>query len=348
MIYLSIKTLTSADDAKSLLQTAVGVEFGTLPPYLYALYSIPPGTNSGSSQLIRSVALQEMIHMCLACNILNALGGNPVVKVQPYPGPLPGDIGPDGKPLTLHLLPFSKDALAQAMAIEEPENPPDYPIKTMALLEEEAPKAVTIGQFYEALDKFLETLPANVWNPNRNQIVDDQFFPGQLFAVHSYEDAHTAITQIVSEGEGTSEGTTYDPLDFQEQPAHYFRFGEIFNERVLTKDPGSKLGYAWGPEKFPVRWPAPGHVIADPGQHDFSKEPQAARDAQSACNTAFSSMIDALQRAVTGTQGALGEAVRFMFDLRMAALHAFTVPLNSGRVAGPAFLYESPKAGGQK
>ena len=348
MIYLSIKTLTSADDAKSLLQTAVGVEFGTLPPYLYALYSIPPGTNSGSSQLIRSVALQEMIHMCLACNILNALGGNPVVKVQPYPGPLPGDIGPDGKPLTLHLLPFSKDALAQAMAIEEPENPPDYPIKTMALLEEEAPKAVTIGQFYEALDKFLETLPANVWNPNRNQIVDDQFFPGQLFAVHSYEDAHTAITQIVSEGEGTSEGTTYDPLDFQEQPAHYFRFGEIFNERVLTKDPGSKLGYAWGPEKFPVRWPAPGHVIADPGQHDFSKEPQAARDAQSACNTAFSSMIDALQRAVTGTQGALGEAVRFMFDLRMAALHAFTVPLNSGRVAGPAFLYESPKAGGKK
>ena len=348
MIYLSIKTLTSADDAKSLLQTAVGVEFGTLPPYLYALYSIPPVTNSGSSQLIRSVALQEMIHMCLACNILNALGGNPVVKVQPYPGPLPGDIGPDGKPLTLHLLPFSKDALAQAMAIEEPENPPDYPIKTMALLEEEAPKAVTIGQFYEALDKFLETLPANAWNPNRNQIVDDQFFPGQLFAVHSYEDAHTAITQIVSEGEGTSEGTTYDPLDFQEQPAHYFRFGEIFNERVLTKDPGSKLGYAWGPEKFPVRWPAPGHVIADPGQHDFLKEPQAARDAQSACNTTFSSMIDALQRAVTGTQGALGEAVRFMFDLRMAALHAFTVPLNSGRVAGPAFLYESPKAGGQK
>jgi hypothetical protein len=348
MIYLSVKKLTSVNDAKSLLQTAVGVEFGTLPPYLYALYSIPPGTNSASSKLIRSVALQEMIHMCLACNILNALGGNPVIKVQPYPGSLPGDIGADGKPLTLHLLPFSKDALAQAMAIEEPENPPDYPIKTMALLKEAAPKAVTIGQFYEALDKFLETLPANAWTANRNQIVDNQFFTGQLFAIHGYEDAHKAITQIVSEGEGTSEGTTYDPLDFQEQPAHYFRFGEIFNERVLTKDPGNKLGYAWGPEKFPVTWSAPGNVITDPGQHDFSKEPQAARDAQSACNKAFSSMIDALQRAVTGTQGALGEAVRFMFDLRMAALHAFTVPLNSGQVAGPAFLSETPKAGGQK
>lgn len=275
-------------------------------------------------------------------------GRNPVIKVQSYPGPLPGDIGPDGKPLTLHLLPFSKEALAQAMAIEEPENPPDYPIKTMALLKEEAPKAVTIGQFYEALDKFLETLPANAWTPNRNQIVDDQFFPGQLFAIHGYADAHKAITQIVSEGEGTNQGTTYDPLDFQGQPAHYFRFGEIYNERVLTKDPGSRLGFAWGPKRFEVAWPAPGQVIADPGLHDFSKEPQAARDAQSWCNSAFSSMIDALQRAIIGTQGALGEAVRFMFDLRMAALHAFSVPLNTGQFGGPAFLYVTPKAGGQE
>jgi hypothetical protein len=348
VIRLAVEKLATVDDAHSLLQTAVGVEFGTLPPYLYALYSIPPGTNADSSQLIRSVALQEMIHMCLACNILNALGANPVIKVQAYPGPLPGDIGPDGEPLTLHLLPFSKDAMAQAMAIEEPENPPDYPVKTKALLAGAGPRAVTIGQFYEALDKFLATLPATDWTPNRNQIVDDQFFPGQLFAVNGYEDAHKAITQIVSEGEGTSEGSDYNPLDFQDQPAHYFRFGEIYNERVLTKEPRSKLGYAFGPKKFEVSWPVGGHVVSDPGQHDFSKEPQAARDAQTACNQAFSSMTGALQKAVTGTQGALGEAVRFMFDLRMAALHAFTVPLNSGQVAGPAFLNVTPAGGGQQ
>ncbi len=345
MIRLSVSKLTTIQDAQSLLQTAVGVEFGTLPPYLYALYSIPPNTNSASSQLIRSVALQEMIHMCLACNILNALGGDPIVKVQNYPGPLPGDIGPNGTPLTLHLLPFSKDAMAQAMAIEEPENPPDYPVKTAALLAQATPKAMTIGQFYDALDKFLATLPASVWHQNRNQIVDNQFFTGQLFAVNSYADAHNAITQIVSEGEGTSEGSEYNPLDFQDQPAHYFRFGEIFNERVLTRDPGSSLGYTWGPEKFDVSWPTAGHVISDPSQHNFSQEPQAAQDAQAACNTAFSSMVDALQRAVTGTEGALGEAARFMFDLRMAALHAFTVPLNSGQVAGPAFLYVTASTG---
>lgn len=347
MICLALNKLTTPDDARALLQTAVGVEFGTLPPYLYALYSIPPNTNADSSLLIRSVALQEMIHMCLACNILNALGGSPEINVQPYPGPLPGDIGPNGTPLTLHLLPFSKEAMSQAMAIEEPENPPDYPVKTTAALGDLAQKAVTIGQFYDALDKFLATLPAASWTANRNQIVDDQFFPGQLFAVNNYADAHRAITQIVSEGEGSSEGTVYNPLDFQDQPAHYFRFGEIFQERVLTKGPGSKLGYAWGPERFAVTWPVAGHVIADPGSHDFSKEPAAAQAAQAACNLAFSSMIIALQRAVIGIEGALGEAVRFMFDLRMAALHAFSVPLNSGQVAGPAFLYVSNIVGGK-
>src|SRR5262249_52394246 len=161
----------------SLLQTAIGVEFGTLPPYLYTLYSIRPGRNPQAAQLIKSVALQEMIHMCLASNILNALGGDPALEPQKYPGPLPGDIGPHGTPLTLHLYPFSKDAAAQGMAIEEPENPPDFPVKEVALAT--GPRAVTIGQFYDALDQFLATLPANAWQPGRNQIIDDQFFPGQ-------------------------------------------------------------------------------------------------------------------------------------------------------------------------
>ena len=39
MIRLRLSQLTSVQDAQSLLQTAIGVEFGTLPPYLYALYS---------------------------------------------------------------------------------------------------------------------------------------------------------------------------------------------------------------------------------------------------------------------------------------------------------------------
>lgn len=346
MILLQAPVLNTVDDARKMLQTAIGVEFGTLPPYLYSLYSIKPGTNPQAQALIKSVALQEMIHMCLACNMLNALGGAPQIVPQAYPGPLPGDIGPDGSQLTLHLYPFTKQAMQQAMEIESPENPPDYPVRMRAAAGE-APKAVTIGQFYRALDQFLSTLPASDWTANRNQIADNQFFAGQLFAINNYADAHQAIDDIVSEGEGSTQGTVPDPLDFEDQLAHYYRFGEIFNDKVLTRAK-NPLGYQWGPEPLGVDWSGAWPAIADPALHDFSKDPPAAQQAQHACTAAFTSMVDGLRLAVTGTAGALGNAVRAMFDLRMAALHAFSVPLADGKqTAGPAFVYQSPKAGGK-
>jgi hypothetical protein len=344
MIRLQLQSLNSVADAQSMLQTAIGVEFGTLPPYLYMLYSIKAGKNSLAVRLIKSVALQEMIHMCLASNILNALGGIPTLKPQKYPGPLPGEIGPDGTPLTLHLLPFSKEAASQGMAIEEPENAPDFPIKELAL--EAAPKAVTIGQFYRTLDEFLSTLLPSDWQPGRNQIIDNQFFPGQLFAVNGYADAHKAIQEIVSEGEGSRQGTVYDPLDFQDEIAHYFRFGEIFHGKVLTKD-NNPQRYSWGPSPLEVDWTGVYPTIADPGEHDFSKDPPAAQTAQNACNQAYSKLVDALQRALGGQSGALGESLRAMYELRLDALHAFTVPLADGsKVAGPAFLYTPVPKGG--
>lgn len=342
MIRLEINSLTTVDDACSLLQTAIGVELGTLPPYLYALYSIRPGANPHAEQSIRSIAMQEMVHMCLDCNILNALGGTPAIRPQQYPGPLPGDIGPNGVPLEIHLYPFSQEAMDQGMKIEAPENPPDIPVVTLeAVAEIAAIKAVTIGQFYASLDAFLSQLPASAWTANRNQIVDNQFLTGQLFAVNNYADAHRAISIIVSEGEGTEKGTSFNPLDFQDEVAHYFRFGEIYHDRVLTKAQNF-VGYTFGPQKLGVKWDGVYPAIADPGKHDFSAEPPAAQASQKACNQAFTSLIDSLRAAVTGNpaSSSLGNAVRAMFDLRLAAKHAMTVPLaDASKVAGPAFLY---------
>jgi ferritin-like protein len=341
MIRLQMKPLTRIEDAWSDLQTAIGVEFGTLPPYLYAMFSIPPGENVTAASLIKSVLMQEMIHMCLACNILNALGGSPRLTAPTYPGPLAGDIGPVGEPaLVISLLPLSKAAMKQGMDIEQPVDIPDFPVK--GLMAQPPAGTGTIGQFYARLDAYLSTLPAGAWHRDRNQITDDQFFAGQIFAINNYDDAHRAIDEIVSEGEGAKD----DPLDFQEELAHYYRFGEIFHDKVLTRT-ARPPGWQWGPEPLGVDWKLVYPAIPNPGSHDFSKDSQAARDAQAACNQAFSRMVDALQQAVTGTQGALGNAVRAMFDLRLAAKVALHTPLADGKqVAGPAFLYvPPPKAG---
>ena len=340
MIRLQARPLETLEDAYDLLQTAIGVEFGTLPPYLYALFSIPPGKNPAAGARIRSVMLQEMVHMCLACNILNALGGSPKLTPPTYPGPLPGDIGPHGTPLDIHLLPLSRDAMKQAMNIEEPEKVPDFPILQASLAA--GPQAMTIGQFYTMLDAYLATLPPAAWHVDRNQITDSQFFAGQIFAVNSYADANLAITQIISEGEGAPD----NPLDFQNDIAHFYRFGEVFYDRVLTKAPGTETGYTWGPEPLGVDWDAVYAAISDPGEHDFSHDPPEAQAAQAACDAAYAEMVDELQRAISGEPGRMGNAAQAMFDLRMAMLVAFRSPLaDPTKVSGPTFLYKPTTEG---
>jgi hypothetical protein len=325
MIFLEFKRLETVDDAKELLQMAIELEFSTLPPYLYALYSIRPDANAVAADRIKAVAMEEMVHMCLACNILNALGTNPTLTAPSYPGPLPGGISGGGKePLIIHLYPFSKDAMAQAMAIEEPEGGPiEFPHE-LALAA--APTFMTIGEFYNHLDGFLATLPASGWSKGRNQLDDRQFLQGELFAVNGYDDAHRAIQRIVSEGEGTKES----PLDFEGEVAHYYRFAELFYDQVLTKADNPK-GYVWR-GTLGVDWSAVYPAIADPGSHDFSKDPPPARAAQDRCDAAYTRLVQELQRAVAGETGRL--------DLRMAARQALTVPLaDPAKVAGPSFRY---------
>lgn len=333
MITLLWKQPDGIDDVQQLVQTAIDLEFSTLPPYLYAKFTILPGTNEVALARLNAIIGQEMIHMCLACNILNAVGGTPAINPPHYPGPLPG--GVDGGVVT-HLLPFSPEAMAQGMAIEEPSEA----IKPRLRLLAGASDRVTIGEFYHRLDGELAKLPSTAWSANSIQFGDAQFFQGQLFAVKNYSDAHSAIGRIVSEGEGTpvTPDNAGSPLDFQNDLAHYYRFWEMYKNQVLTKDP-TPPGYAWG-EPLGVDWTGVYPAIADPQEHDFSKDSLAAQTAQATCDSAFTAMVDALGKAFAGDTGGLGVAVRAMFDLRMAAMQALQTPLKDGKsVAGPAFRY---------
>lgn len=332
MIRLLWEVPRTIEDVRNLVQTAIEVEFATLPPYLYAKLSIPQDKNLAAASRIHSVILEEMIHMCLACNILNALGGSPAITPPVYPGRLPGDVAGD---LIIHLYPFSEDAMQQAMDIETPVNPVDPP-QLEAMLAESGTIPVTIGEYYARLDAELKKIPASDWTPNRNQMTDARYFQGQIFPVNNYEDAHRAIDNIVSEGEGAP--VAGSPLDFQHELAHFYRFQEVYKNQVLVKADNS-VGFAWG-ASLGVDWNAVYPAITDPATHDFSKDPQAAQTAQNECNLAFTKMVNELRNAFNGNSGRLGNAVQSMFDLRMAALYALNTPLADGTsVAGPSFRY---------
>lgn len=340
MIKLRLSKMESLADVQAAVQTAIDLEFSTLPPYLYALYSIKPGANEPAVARLKDLAEEEMIHFCLACNILNAIGGSPKLNVPKFPGTLPGDIGQDenGDPFIVHVVRFSEAAMKQGMRIEEPEDPIDPPVATAAATSVVAPEAGTIGEYYRHLEQRLSQLPPSDWQADRNQIGDGQFFAGQLFKVNNFADASQAISDIVSEGEGSSRS----PLDFQGDVSHFYRFEEVFRNRILTKA-DNDVGYVWG-DPLGIDWSAVYPAIEDPSQHDFSQEPPAAQQAQLKCNAAFSEMVDALEKAFNGEPGQLGVGVRQMFALRQATSEALTTPLSDGQsVAGPSFVY-LPKA----
>lgn len=85
--------ITTIESLREHLQWAIELEHSTLPPYLCALYSLDPGRNPEATEVMVSVLVEEMLHMTLAANLMNAVGGWPRLDtpemLAPYPRWLP-------------------------------------------------------------------------------------------------------------------------------------------------------------------------------------------------------------------------------------------------------------------
>lgn len=71
------------------LQAALQLELSTIPPYLYAGWSITGAGPSGVAGTIGQIAREEMRHMALACNLLTAIGGPPDIIGAAPTDPVP-------------------------------------------------------------------------------------------------------------------------------------------------------------------------------------------------------------------------------------------------------------------
>src|SRR5260370_9938321 len=132
---------------KATLQSAIELEFSTMPLYLSAMFSLEV-QNYTAYNLIRSVAMEEMVHMAIAANILAAIGGSPQIKSIRIPYPvcgLPGGTEPD---LQVGLAQFSKNQLKNFMRIEMP----DFLLGQLGRHE----TYPTIAAFYRALQQAIQ------------------------------------------------------------------------------------------------------------------------------------------------------------------------------------------------
>jgi hypothetical protein len=228
----------SADDLHELLQNAIRLEHATIPPYLTAAYSLKLGINTQIIGIIFSIAREEMLHMAIVANVLNAIGGRPLIDheefVPAYPGPLPMGIAGG---LQVGLEKFSKYLIHEVfMEIEAPEHPIHFPgaLATAGF--------ATIGQFYRAIRDKIKELGDSIvtGDPARQVIRNAGFPPSQLFAIMNVDTATRALERVVKDGEGT----TALPLDEDGRLAHYYLFEQIVRGRRLIQGPTAPNGYS--------------------------------------------------------------------------------------------------------
>lgn len=171
------------------LQTALEVEHSTIPTYLTALATIKDNYNTEVQAIFRQILIQEMLHLALAANLLNAVGGKPVLFsenfIPLYPTRLPGGLMP-----TLEV-PIEKCSIALIadifMAIEQPSITADFDTKSSEKDDKEediisgpdSHKGITItGQYrHEDESSKKEKICGDI--PLKNFVKQGPRYPGQ-------------------------------------------------------------------------------------------------------------------------------------------------------------------------
>ncbi len=346
-----IKTL---DQLKNLLYIAMQLEHATLPPYLTALYSINFGTNPDATQILRVVAVEEMLHLTLAANVLNAVGGTPDPTregfVPHYPTPLPSG----EKDFDVPLLPFGKDALDVFLKIERgamETNPALRHVRkaapapgALALVHPEDPELHywSIGEFYRAIEEGIDFLEGEAKEKGKTIFTDDpaqrakqvtsEYYysgGGKIIPVYDLKSAKAAIDLIIEQGEGEDRGRYTKNGEL----AHLYRYQQLQKgQYFLPDDEGEPTG-----PKFTVDWTAVQPVTPNLKLSQLPKGSELRKRAED-FNLQYSGFLSLLTRAYNGEPNLLLEAVPMMFRFRDSMVELIRNPIPGlATNAGPTF-----------
>ena len=166
---MTASRITTREQLHDYLHAAMQLEHATIPPYLTALYSIRPGTNADAFHVLRVTVVEEMLHLTLAANILNAVGGTPDLTKPDFVPTYPAHL-PDGETdFEVSRRCFSREALETFLSIERPRRAPEESVRSINRghvkrnrlgVSPEQPEVqfYSIGEFYQEI--WLRTAPA--------------------------------------------------------------------------------------------------------------------------------------------------------------------------------------------
>jgi len=236
---LETSEIKSVQALKTHLRHAAQLEMSTIPMYLYAAYSIQTQGDSqwvpgmSAFRAIRSVVIEEMLHLCLVRNLMVAIGGGDQLTfydkafVPTYPSPMLHRT-PE---LPLKLAPLSVQLMQDTfLPLELPESTDAPP---------QPDRYHTLGQFYAAIKEGFERLDCpELWAQNQPDLQYQGAYwnedgGGQPLVVYDLPSALAAICIIVEQGEGCAAGDDKVPMrpDLpvagEDELSHYAKFRGI-------------------------------------------------------------------------------------------------------------------------
>jgi hypothetical protein len=295
------------------------VEMSTIPPYLYAAYSIE-AQDSDARRVIASVVVEEMLHLALTTNLLLALGGEPEFGRELMPT-YPSSLAHHKPDLRLELRRCTPEVVRNTfMAIERPETRDARP---------EADDYETLGQFYLALEEAIHRLSDDGdlfadHQPDR-QLSDPSLYgpvafdtvdSGGLMLIHDVESACGALEVIVDQGEGIGNDKWADPA--HQELTHYYKFAQLADGTI-------PIGATW--------------PVADtPRAAGLPAEIRPAADLFNATYRLLLITMEELFAAGADRGKAAGRLYRLMSEcMAPTARYLVTLPIGDGTTAGPTF-----------
>lgn len=321
------------------LQIALQLEHATIPPYLMALYSIRDGANEKARHVLRSVAVEEMLHMALVANLLNAIGTGAEPNllrddfVPKYPTYLPNS----DQSFRVALKRFSKPALETFLNIERPALNDAQP---------QHDNYASIGQFYAAikdeLDAFCDDFGEDELfqgDPSK-QITPEYYYNGggEVIPVSDYASARRALKVIVDEGEGFSHSIfsgDHEQFDEQRDLAHFYKFNELYTGRRYRVEDSPALDPTG--DSIDVRF---GDEFVYPVRFDLKRKEIdcGLRSLHDQFNREYWELLAFCHEAFNGTPSALDRAIPKMYELKYLAVKLMRIPADeTGSAAGPTF-----------
>ncbi len=356
-----------------LLAEATAIEHNLMCCYLYAAWSLKRGERDGLTaeqataverwrRAITSVAIEEMCHLTLACNLTGAIGAGPHLSRPNFP--IPPGYHPSG--VVAELAGFSPSVLDHFIFLERPEgnalddatefvHPSEYH-RTLpkGRLMPSAQDYATVGHLYRGIRHGFQALshrfgeaalfcgdPASQVGPSEAGL------PG-LMLVTDLASAEEAIETIIEQGEGAP-GHSED--------SHFNRFMKVRREygEFLAADPSFQPA-------FPVAHNPTMRPPLDAHNRVHINSPEAARVldlANSVYGHLLRSLVQAFGRGAGDEEGKrlfINTAIELMELLPPIGSHLASLPASPDRPgvnAGVTFtmlrdIARLPRGAGEK